>query len=117
MHFAVPGGVAQVCYRCGQSVEHLQQLTDEVVEWFEEHPRWTLHCTPKHASWLNQIECAFSDLQRCVLARGSFRSKDELRDKVHAYLWWHNERAEPFEWTYRPASWSAIPGKTSDGPD
>lgn len=109
------------CYPTGRGhiiVDNLStHTTDEVVEWFEEHPRWTLHFTPKHASWLNQIECAFSDLQRCVLARGSFRSKDELRDKVHAYLWWHNERAEPFEWTYRPASWSAIPGKTSDGPD
>jgi hypothetical protein len=87
------------------------------MELLEEYSRWTLHFTPKHASWLNQIERAFSDLQRRVLARASFCSKDELRDKVHAYLWWHNERAEPFEWTYRPASRSAIPGKTSDRAD
>jgi transposase len=30
--------------------------TDDVLDWLEEHPRWTLHFTPKHASWLNQIE-------------------------------------------------------------
>jgi hypothetical protein len=26
----------------------------DVNEWFDEHPRWTRHFTPKHASWLNQ---------------------------------------------------------------
>ena len=38
--------------------------TDDVLDWFEEHPRWTRHFTPKHASWLNQIECMFSVLQK-----------------------------------------------------
>jgi hypothetical protein len=49
-----------------------------------------------------------------VLARGSFASKDELRDKIFAYLGWHNDRSQPFQWTYRPKSWSANPGKISD---
>ena len=49
------------------------------LDWLEEHPRWTMHFTPKHASWLNQIECAFSILQAKVLARGTFTSLDELR--------------------------------------
>lgn len=88
--------------------------TDDVVEWFEEHPRWKRHFTPKHASWLNQIECAFSILERRVLARGSFASKDELREKVYEYLRWHNTIDRPFEWTYRPRS-SAKIGRTSDG--
>ena len=38
--------------------------TDDVLDWFEDNPRWTMHFTPKHASWLNQIECAFSDRGR-----------------------------------------------------
>ncbi len=46
--------------------------TPDVNEWFDEHPRWTRHFTPKHASWLNQIECWFSILARHVLARGSY---------------------------------------------
>lgn len=80
--------------------------TDDVLDWLEDHPRWTLHFTPKHASWLNQIECAFSILGRHVLARGSFASLDELRRRVHEYLLWFNEQhSPPFRWSYRPKSW------------
>jgi transposase len=89
--------------------------TDEVLAWLEENPRWTLHFTPKHASWLNQIEQFFSILQRRVLARGSFASKDDLAAKVTSYLNWHNERGRPFRWTYRPASWRAKSAQTSAG--
>ncbi len=81
--------------------------TDEVLDWLEDHPRWMMHFTPKHASWLNQIECAFSILGRRVLARGSFASLDELRQSVHEFLMWFNaQEAPPFHWTYRPKSWS-----------
>lgn len=79
--------------------------TDDVFLWFEQHPRWKQHFTPKHASWLNQIEDMFSILQRRVLARGSFCSTDELRDRLYEYMIWHNETAQPFHWTYRPKSW------------
>jgi transposase len=89
--------------------------TDDVLDWLIDHPRWTLHFTPKHASWLNQIECAFSILGKHVLARGSFRSLDELRQRVYDYLLWFNLQDDPpFHWTYTPKSWSQIPGKTSD---
>jgi hypothetical protein len=81
--------------------------TDDVADWFDDHPRWKRHFTPKHASWLNQIECAFSILERRVLTRGSFASKDELREKIYAYMHWHNLTDQPFHWTYRPKSWSA----------
>lgn len=76
--------------------------TDEVWEWLEEHPRWTLHFTPKHASWLNQIECAFSCVSRMAVRRGSFRSKEELIAAIENYLRWYNEHDRPFHWTYRP---------------
>jgi transposase len=81
--------------------------TDDVLDWLEAHPNWTIHFTPKHGSWLNQIECYFSVLQRRVLARGSFESKADLADKVTRYMLWGNERAAPFTWSYRPRSWSA----------
>ena len=84
-------------------------FTDDVLDWFEDHPRWTLHFTPKHASWLNQIECAFSILNRHVLARGSFASQEELREAVYQYLIWFNaQTAAPFQWSYRPKSWGAV---------
>jgi transposase len=87
--------------------------TEDVLDWLEEHPRWTRHYTPKHASWLNQIECAFSILGRRVLARGSFASKKDLCQKVYDYLLWHNRGDRTFRWSYRPKSWSTNPGHTS----
>ena len=81
--------------------------TDDVHDWLEEHPRWQLHFTPKHASWLNQIECAFSLFGRQVLARGSFESTDALQRLSYQYLLWFNALNEPaFEWSYRPASFN-----------
>lgn len=88
--------------------------TPDVNEWFDEHPRWTRHFTPTHASWLNQIECWFSILQRRVLTRGSFVSKDELVDKINAYVLWHLRTDQPFRWSYRPKSWQTS-GKTNAG--
>jgi transposase len=89
--------------------------TDDVLDWFEEHPRWTRHFTPKHASWLNQIECMFSILQKHILDRGSFVSLEDLQEKIYAYMLWYNQTAQPFEWSYRPKSWSQKPVKTSGG--
>jgi hypothetical protein len=87
--------------------------TEDVLDWFDEHPRWTQHFTPKHASWMNQIECMFSILNRHVLARGSFISTDDLCDQTYAYMGWYNEAARPFRWSYKPKSWSTNPGQTS----
>jgi hypothetical protein len=87
--------------------------TEDVLDWFDEHPRWTQHFTPKHASWMNQIECMFSILNRHMLARGSFTSKDDLRDQTYAYMGWYNEAARPFSWSYRPKSWSTNPDQIS----
>jgi hypothetical protein len=111
--------LVDACYPTGNGHFVLDNLsthtTDEVFDWFEEHPRWKLHFTPKHASWMNQIECAFSDFRRCVLARGSFSSKNDLREKGRDYMLWKNETGRPFEWSYRPKSWSTNPGHTSGG--
>lgn len=86
--------------------------TPDVQEWFDEHPNWTQHFTPKHASWLNQIECWFSILGRRVLARGSFSSLDDLTTKIEAYVAWHISTGQPFEWSYRPKSWDRTSGRT-----
>ena len=78
--------------------------TPNVNDWFEEHPRWKRHFTPKHASWLNEMECWFSILGRHVLARGSFTSKEDLAAKVDAYVAWYLKTDRPFHWSYRPKS-------------
>lgn len=57
--------------------------------------------TPRHTSWLNQIECWFSILVRRLLKRSSFRSLDELKAKVLAFIEYFNAvLAKPFKWTY-----------------
>ncbi len=60
------------------------------------------HYTPKHCSWLNQVEIWFSILVRKVLRRGSFASTDDLREKVLAFIVYFNQTmAKPFKWTYQ----------------
>ncbi len=57
--------------------------------------------TPKHASWLNQIECWFSILVRRLLKRLSVTSKEELKKKILEFIDYFNKTmAKPFKWTY-----------------
>jgi hypothetical protein len=57
--------------------------------------------TPKHCSWLNQIEIWFSILVRRLLKRASFTSTNELRERLLAFIDYFNETmAKPFKWTY-----------------
>lgn len=56
---------------------------------------------PKHTSWLNQVEIWFSILARRVIRRGSFRSKEDLRDRIIQFIDYFNRTmAKPFKWTY-----------------
>jgi transposase len=64
--------------------------------------RIVFHYTPKHASWMNQIEIWFSILVRKVLKRGNFTSVDDLKRKVFAFIEYYNRTmAKPFKWTYQ----------------
>lgn len=64
--------------------------------------RIVFHYTPKHASWMNQIEIWFSILVRKVIKRGNFTSVDELKRKVLAFIEYYNRTmAKPFKWTYQ----------------
>lgn len=57
--------------------------------------------TPKHASWLNQIECWFSILVRRLLKRASFTSIQELQQRIRDFIDYFNKTmAKPFKWTY-----------------
>lgn len=60
------------------------------------------HYTPKHASWMNQIELWFSILVRKLLKRGNFTSKDDLKEQILRFIHYFNETmAKPFNWKYR----------------
>jgi transposase len=64
--------------------------------------RMVFHFTPKHASWMNQVEIWLSILVRKVLKRGSFTSTEQLRAKVLAFVEYYNRTmAKPFKWTYK----------------
>jgi transposase len=57
--------------------------------------------TPKHSSWLNQVEIWFSILARRLLRRGSFTSKEDLRTKILNFIEYFNKvMAKPFKWTF-----------------
>jgi len=58
------------------------------------------HYTPKHASWLNQIELWLSILTRKLLRRGSFTSVADLQEQVLGFIAYYNRTmARPFTWT------------------
>jgi transposase len=63
--------------------------------------RIVFHYTPKHSSWLNQIEIWLSLLVRKLLQRGNFTSVEDLHQKVLAFIAYDNRAlAKPFRWTY-----------------
>jgi transposase len=63
--------------------------------------RIVFHFTPKHASWLNQIEMWFSILARKVIRRGNFTSLEDLNEKITRFIDFFNKTmAKPFRWTY-----------------
>jgi hypothetical protein len=58
--------------------------------------------TPKHASWLNQIEVWFSILSKRLLKRLSVKSTADLKDKILSFIDYFNKTAaKVFKWTYR----------------
>jgi len=60
------------------------------------------HFTPKHCSWLNQIEIWFGILMRKLLRRGNFLSQADLKTRILDFIDYFNRTmAKPFKWTYK----------------
>jgi hypothetical protein len=59
-----------------------------------------LHWLPVNASWLDQIEIVFSELQRKALTPNAFESTQHLRQRILGFLADRNRRARPIQWTY-----------------
>ena len=70
-----------------------------VTKWFATHPRFVVHFTPVHGSWMNQVEPWFSILQRKRLRIVDFTSKDHLRAKLEPFIREWNQQAHPFNWS------------------
>lgn len=66
-----------------------------------EHHRIRFLFTPKHCSWLNPIENWFAKLERHVTARGNFTDIDQLCQRIHQYIDYHNKQlAKPLNWKF-----------------
>lgn len=77
------------------SIHHGKQ----VRAWLEQHPRFEMHFTPVHCSWMNQVEQWFSILQRKRFGAPNFADVTDLERKVLAFISEWNEVAHPFHWT------------------
>ena len=60
----------------------LKNLTSREAFLSDKRHRVRFAYTPKHCSWLNQVEIWFSILTRKALRRASFASLDDLRDRL-----------------------------------
>ena len=117
------GSVLGKCYRRHRSIEFLDFLkkidaavppdldihlvldnygthkTALVRRWLLKRPRYHLHFTPTHASWLNQVERWFALLTQRQIKRGSHASVQELEDAIREFIKVHNQQPKPFRWT------------------
>jgi transposase len=75
--------------------------TERVELFLAEHPQVKMHFTPTYSSWLNQVECWFSKIERDVIARGVFSSVKDLAKKLMRYIRNYNRQAKPIKWTYK----------------
>ena len=58
--------------------------------------------TPRHCSWLNQVEIWFGVLARKVIKRGNFISAKDLGEKMEMFISYFNRTmAKPYRWTYK----------------
>jgi hypothetical protein len=71
----------------------------QVQAWLAKHPRFVFHHPPVHCSWMNQVEQWFSIARRKRLRIADFASKDDLAERLMAFIREWNEMAHPFNWT------------------
>jgi hypothetical protein len=67
--------------------------------WLAKRPRYFVHFTPTHGSWLNQVERWFGLLTERQIKRGAHKSVASLIEAIEAFLEAHNSDPKPFAWT------------------
>ncbi len=70
-----------------------------VKAWLAQNPRFVVHFTPTHASWMNLVEVWFGIVERQAIRRGVFKSVRDLNTKIRAFIDGWNDRSHPFVWT------------------
>jgi DDE superfamily endonuclease len=92
----IPGKITSSHLLCDHARPHHGK---PVHEWLQSHPRFVLHFTPVHCSWLNQVEQWFSILQRKRRRIVDCASMADLQTKLMPCIAEWNEVAHPFNWT------------------
>lgn len=91
-----PASVTRIHLVCDNLSIHGGKL---VRAWLAAHPRFRMHFTPVHCSWMNQVEQWFSILQRKRLRAPNFADLADLEAKILEFIDEWNEIAHPFDWT------------------
>jgi transposase len=73
--------------------------TPLIRQWLARRPRFHVHFTPTHGSWLNLVERWFGILTERQIKRGAHKSVRSLEQAIRAFLDAHNEKPKPFTWT------------------
>lgn len=84
--------------------DNLNVHCGEAWERFNERHGGRFHFvhTPKHASWMNQVEIWFSLLHRRVLKHGHFPTAEAMVERIARFIGhWNRVEAHPFRWTFR----------------
>ncbi len=68
--------------------------------WLAGHPRFVRPPHPDARKLAQPVECFVSILTRKVLRRGELSSRDDLVQKMLAFVEHHSETAKPFKWVY-----------------
>ena len=71
----------------------------DVERWFERHPRFKLHFTPKDATWLNMVESWLSQLTERQIRRNSFPNDVALIRAIREFVAEYQKHPRPFVWT------------------
>lgn len=82
---------------------HSAHKSKEVQNYLATKPegRYIFVFTPKHASWLNLIECFFSKMTKQMLKGIRVKSKEELAERIYQYFDEVNAEPVVFHWTYK----------------
>src|SRR5215470_2538221 len=82
---------------------HSAHVSRETTAWLaaQSPGRFTFTFTPTHGSWLNLIEGFFSKLARSVLRQIRVASKQELRERLMAFIEDLNREPIPHTWSYK----------------